>query len=80
MDFLRKLWPTPFKVEKRNTQGFVVQLIIFIVVCAIIGILLGALANIPVVGIIFGIVASLVELYCTVGIVLCILKFVGVID
>ena len=51
----------------------------FIVVCAVFGILIGVLSSIPVLGIIFMIVGSLVNLYGLVGIVLCILRFCGVI-
>ena len=80
MNLIKKLWPTPFKIEKRNASSFVVQLIIFIVVCAVIGILLGALSNIAVVGIIFSIIGSLVELYSFVGIILCVLRFIGIIE
>ena len=80
MDFLKKFWPTPFSIEKKNTASFVVTLIIFILVCAIVGVLIGVLAKIPVAGIIFSIIGSLVEIYGAVGIVLSILKFVGVIE
>ena len=79
MEFLKKVWPTPFKIEKKNVSSFVVQLIIFAVVCLVFGILMGVLAHIPYVGIIFSILGSLCELYCTGGIVLCILKFTGVL-
>ncbi|CDC64343.1 unknown [Clostridium sp. CAG:448] len=79
LEQLQKLWPIPFKVEKGNLTNFIVTLIIFIVVCAVFGILIGVLSSIPVLGIIFMIVGSLVNLYGLVGIVLCILRFCGVI-
>ena len=79
MDFLRKLWPTPFSIQKGNVGSFVVQLIIFVIICAVIGWLFGVLGGIPVLGLIFKILGSLIELYSTIGIVLCILKFVGVV-
>ena len=79
MDMLKKLWPTPFKIEKGNVGSFVVQLIIFIVVCAVVGIVIGLLSAIPILGIIFWILGSLVELYSFVGVVLCILQFAGVL-
>ena len=78
-NFLRTLWPIPFKVKKHHLGSFLWRLICFIVVAALFGILMGVLANIPVVGIIFSIVGSLMDAYCVVGVVLCILKFVGVI-
>lgn len=79
MDFLKKYWPTPFKIEKMNVVSFLIQLVIFVVVCAVVGWLIGILAKIAVIGIIFSILGGLVEIYGLVGIILCVLKFVGVV-
>lgn len=79
MDMLKKLWPTPFKIERKNLTSFLVQLIIFIVVCAVVGVLIGVLSSIPILGIIFWIVGSLLEIYSIVGVVLCVLVFLDVI-
>ena len=79
MNFLKTLWPTPFKVKPGNVVSLIVQLIIFIVVCAVFGFLIGILAGIPIIGIIFALIGSLMEIYGLVGIVLCVLKFVKVI-
>ena len=79
MDFLKKLWPTPFKIQKGNVVSFIVQLIIFLVVCAVVGWLIGILAGIPILGLIFALIGSLMEIYSAVGIVLCVLKFLGVV-
>lgn len=87
MDFLRKLYPTVFKLEKKNTRPFVYHLIAFVVIgiiasvlCAIVNWLLG---DIKVVGTIVGIVlwtlTTVIDIYCTGGIVCSILKFTGVI-
>ena len=77
MDMLEKFWPTPFKVKEKDVNSFVVQLIIFVIVCAVAGAIIGLLAKIPLIGLIFGIIGGLVELYGTIGVVLCILKFCG---
>ncbi|MBE6644481.1 MAG: hypothetical protein E7612_03770 [Ruminococcaceae bacterium] len=79
MDLLKTIWPTPFKIERKNLSSFLVQLIIFIVVCAVVGILIGVLSAIPILGVIFWILGSLLELYSLVGIVLCVLVFLDVI-
>ena len=79
MDMLKKLWPTPFKIERKNLTSFLVQLIIFIVVCAVVGVLIGVLSSIPILGIIFWRVGSLLEIYSIVGVVLCVLVFLDVI-
>lgn len=79
MDMLRKIWPTPFNIAEKNVVSFVVQLIIFVVICAVVGWLISFLAGIPVLGLIFKIVGSLIEVYGLVGIVLCVLKFLGLV-
>ncbi len=79
MDFLKKLWPTPFNIKKNDAKSFVIQLLIFIIACAVVGVLIGVLSSIPVVGVIFWILGSLLEIYGIVGIVLCILVFLDVV-
>ncbi len=79
MKYLKQFWPTPFKIQKGNVISFIVQLVIFLVVCAVVGWLIGVLASIPVIGIIFSLVGALMEIYGLVGIVLCVLKFLGVV-
>lgn len=79
MDFLKTLWPTPFKIREKNLVSFLIQLIIFLVICAVIGWLIGLLSAIPVVGIVFILIGSLMEIYSIVGIVLCVLKFLGLL-
>ena len=80
MEFLKNLWPIPFKIKKGNLGSFIWKLIVFIVVTAIVGTLIGLLAGIPIVGIIFSILGSLVGVYNLIGIVLCVLVFIGVIS
>lgn len=79
MDFLKKLWPTPFKIKKGDIVSLLIQGIIFLLICAVLGWLIGLLANIPIVGIIFGLVGSLMGVYSFVGLVLCVLKFFDVV-
>ena len=43
MDMLRKIWPTPFKIEKGNVVSFLIQLIIFLVITAVVGWLIAIL-------------------------------------
>ena len=79
MDLLKKIWPTPFMIKEKDTTSFVVQLIILVVVCAIASILIGVLAIVPIVNILVGIVGGLIDLYCLIGIVLCVLQFLGIL-
>ena len=79
MDFLKKYWPTPFKIKEKDVVSFVIQLLIFVVICAVVGWLISLLASVPVIGIIFGVIGAVVELYGLVGIDLSILKFIGIV-
>ena len=79
MSLLKTLWPTPFRVKKGDVLSLVIQLIIFIVICAVVGYLIGVLAGVPIIGIIFSIIGGLMELYGLIGIVLCVLKFFGIV-
>ena len=77
MNLVRQIWPTPFRVKKGDILSLVIQIVIFLVVCAVVGWLIGLLASIPVIGWIFGIVGSLMGIYSLVGVILCVLKFLG---
>ncbi len=79
MDFLKTLWPTPFKVKPKDLGSLLVQLIIFLLICAVVGWLIGILSGIAVIGIVFALIGSLMELYSVIGIVLCILKFLDAV-
>ena len=79
MDLIKKLWPTPFKIKKGDVASLIVQLIIFIVIVAIAGAILGLLTALPLIGWIASIAGSLLGLYGTVGVVLCFLQFFDVL-
>ena len=79
MDFLKKFWPTPFKIKKGDLVSFLVQLIIFLVLTAVFGWVIGLLSAIPIVGIVFGLISSLLGIYTLVGAVLCVLKFLDLV-
>ena len=76
---LQKIWPTPYKIKKGNLASFIIQLIVFLVVVALVGVLFNILDGIPIIGIVFGILGSLLGIYSLVGIVLCILRFLAII-
>lgn len=79
MDLLKKIWPTPFKIRPKDVVSFVIQLVIFIVVCAIGGLLIGLLSGIPIAGIIFSILGGLLDLYGLIGVILCVLVFLDIV-
>ena len=79
MDYLKMIWPTPFKVQEKNVVSLVFQLVIFLVICAVGGLLIGLLARLPIVGFIFVILGGLLDIYGLVGIILAVLKFLGMV-
>lgn len=88
MSFLKKLYSSAFKMQKGNVKPFVILLVIYVLVPAIIGTAFGLLSglvfnNIGTVGTVLnwvlGVISSLIGLYCLGGIVVAILKFCDVI-
>ena len=49
------------------------------VAAAIIGVVIGLLSNLPIIGVIIALLGGLVDLYCTVGIVLTFLAYFKVL-
>lgn len=70
-----KILADAFRIKPKDVTSLVVQLVIFVVVCAVVGALIALLAKIPVLGILFGIVGGLLELYALIGIVLSVLVY-----
>ena len=77
MDMLKKIFPFSFGVK--DITALVVALVIYIVGGAVLGVVFGLLAKIPLLGILFGIVGWAVGVYCFVGIVLSVLDFLKVL-
>lgn len=77
MDMLKKLFPHAFRAKETNP--FIVALVIYILIDIVCGFLIGLLAKLPLVGVLFSLVGSLVGVYATAGVVLSILVFVKVI-
>ena len=80
MDLLRKYWPLSFAVDKGDTKNFIIKLVIYVVAGIILGAIFGLLGQIQYVGFIFGIIGAVLDLYCTAGIVFCVLHFIGIGD
>ena len=79
MDTLKKVWPTAFNVKKKDVASLIIQILILLVIGIIAGVLIGVLAHLPIIKWIVGIAGALIELYCIVGIVLCVLNFCDVL-
>lgn len=77
MDFLKKFWPFSFNTE--DVKSLVIKAIIYVVVGAVFGVLIGVLANIKIVGVIFAILGALVDIYVTAGLVFLFLSYFKVL-
>ena len=78
MDMLKKYFPLAFK-PKKDIAALVINIIIHLVVDAVAGVLIGILANIPLIGVIISAVGGLVGLYFTISLVLSILDYFKVL-
>lgn len=47
MEMLKKFWPTPFRIKPKDVTSLVVQLVIFVVVCAVVGALIACWRRFP---------------------------------
>ena len=78
MDLLKAIFPFSFGAKK-DVVALVVNILIYLVAGAVVGVVLGLLGRIPVLGLLFRLLSGLVGLYCLVGIVLSVLDFMNVL-
>ena len=77
---LKKFWPTPYKIKKGNLSSFLIQLIVFALVIIVASVLIKILATLPIIGILAWIFGLALDIYSVIGVVLCILKFLGIVS
>ncbi len=75
MEKIFTYFPLSANVLPGNVKSLIMSLVIYVVACAVLGILNVVLGWIPLVGWLFRLICSLLGLYCVAGIVLSILKF-----
>ena len=68
-------FPLSSSVQPGQMKTLVISLVIYLVACAVMGILQTILGWIPIVGALIRLVLSLLGLYCVAGMVLSVLKF-----
>ncbi len=76
MDILKKLFP--FSFGSKDVASLVIKIIIYLVVGAVFGFVIGILARIPIVNLLTGLVGALVEIYILAGIVITILDYMKI--
>lgn len=79
MDILKKIWAAAFAVSKKDTKKFVITLIAYILIGAVMSVLSSILSFVPILGLILWIISSVVDLYCFIGLILTILVYLEVI-
>lgn len=78
MDLLEKLFPLSFKYAD-TVANLVIGILIYVVVGAVAGVLLGWLSLIPILGFVFSLVSTVLGIYCLAGIVIEVLVFTKVL-
>ena len=77
MKLLKTYFPHAFKAT--DLVALLVTLVIYVLIDAVCGLVIGLLVKLPIIGIIFTVLGSLIGLYALIGIILSILVFVKVI-
>ena len=77
MNIIEKYWPTPFKIKKGELTSFITYLVIFILIFTLASILMGLVSSIPVLNVFGWLLGILTDLYGAIGIILCVLRFIG---
>lgn len=68
-------FPLSASVRPGDVGSLILSMVIYVVACAVLGILQAVLGWIPIVGVLLDIVCSLLGLYCVGGMILSVLKF-----
>ena len=78
MENFKKFYPHAFK--STEVKDFIIALIVYLVIDAVCGVVIGLLAKIPLIGFIFSLIGSLVGIYALIGILLSIFVFTQIIQ
>ena len=78
MDFLKKIFPISFRFAD-SVVNLIIGILIYLVLGAIGGVIIGFLAGLPLIGIVFILVGSLLDIYGLAGIVIDVLVFVKIL-
>ena len=68
-------FPLSAGVQPGDVGSLILSMVIYVVACAVLGILQAVLGWIPIVGVLLKLVFSIGGLYCVAGMVLSVLKF-----
>lgn len=77
MDMVKKYFPQAFKAN--DVKSLIIALLIYAVLAVVGGFVIGLLGIIPIIGFIAGILGWLLEIYCTIGVILAILVFLKIV-
>jgi len=80
MDLLKTIWPMSFGVKPGVLGTLLTTILIFFLGALLGGVAIGIIGviKIPLLGTLLGIVGAIIDVYCIVGIVLSVCKFLGV--
>jgi len=79
MDILKKFFPISFKLAD-SVKNLIIGIVIYLLAGLVVSIALSMVGKIlPFLGLILGLVGGVIDLYCTVGIVLEVLVFAKIL-
>lgn len=75
MEKLYPYFPVSTKVKKQDLASLIVSIVIYLAVSLVMGVADKLLGWIPVLGLLLGLVFYVIGIYCTVGIIIAIIRF-----
>lgn len=75
MEKLYPFFPVSAKVKKQDLASLIISIVIYIAVGLVVGVADKLLGWIPVLGFLLGLVFYVIGIYCTVGIIIAIIRF-----
>jgi hypothetical protein len=77
MEMLKKFFPYSFGAQ--DVAALVIKILVYIVVGAVAGFIIGLLGIIPIIRVIFSLIGALVELYVLAGVVIAVLDYLKIL-
>ncbi len=75
MEKLYPFFPISTKVQKENLRSLIISIVIYISISLVMGVADMLLGWIPVLGFLLGLVFYMLGIYCTIGIIIAIIRF-----
>lgn len=75
MEKLYPYFPISAKVQKGNLRSLIISIVMYVVASVLMGVVDKLLGWIPVLGFVLGLVFYVLGIYCTVGIIIAVIRY-----